>query len=103
MTYLHSTFSHIGHAYASVLTPSSKCRRVRLLAHRSSAAARAAFTASVANSKRYRECVRTLATNLRRNDALAARVRRGEADIEALVRADATELATEAVTALLIQ
>ena len=52
-----------------------------------------------ANSKRYRECVRTLATNLRRNDALAARVRRGEADIEALVRADATELATEAVKA----
>jgi len=52
-----------------------------------------------ANSKTYRECVRTLATNLRRNDALAARVRRGEVDLEALVRADATELATEAMKA----
>jgi hypothetical protein len=52
-----------------------------------------------ANSKKYRADVRVLATNLRRNDALAARVRDGDVEIEALVRADALDLATEEVKA----
>ena len=57
---------------------------------------RALFAATAGKtSSEYRRSVRELAANLRRNDALAARVRDGRMSAEALVGMSALEMATE--------